>query len=240
MKSPARKSAARPAKLCFESPTKKARANPKAATTPSDTVVVARRVVTPADEPAEQHATEPKEKNKNPRKKLPFHVASAPQIDITDNVRLTYKLVRKHTGSVGGNGSFGAIYGELTMGSMQKMVNLMKEHTDLSATSKFIDVGSGIGKPNLHVMQDPGVAFSYGIEMERSRWLLGMASLKAVLAEARNKPTNKLKFSGMFDHGNIKQAKTFDPFTHVYMFSIGYVHDEYYLKSPCVCLLLCH
>jgi hypothetical protein len=41
------------------------------------------------------------------------------------NVSKVYKIVRKLTGSIGGNGSVGPIYGELTMGSMQKMIDLM-------------------------------------------------------------------------------------------------------------------
>lgn len=144
------------------------------------------------------------------------------------NVRTAYALIRKLTGSVGGNGSFGAIYGELTMGSMQKMIELMKIHTGFDSSSRFIDVGSGLGKPSIHVSQDPGVAFSYGIEMERSRWSLGMANLKAVVDAAWDqsslkslKDDEKLGYSCYFQHGNIKFANSFDPFTHVYMFSIG-------------------
>ena len=61
------------------------------------------------------------------------------------------------------------------------MTNLMMEHCGLDKNSRFIDVGSGIGKPNLHVAQHPGVEFSCGVEMEHSRWTLGMACLKGVL-----------------------------------------------------------
>jgi len=180
----------------------------KTIVTPSKTEIVSKENIVP---------TEPK----NVSRKLPFgHNSLADRISIPENVKLIYKLVRKITGNIGGNGSSGAIYGELTVGSMQKMVNLMKEHTDFDANSRFIDVGSGIGKPNLHVAQDPGVEFSYGIEMERSRWILGMSCLKRALAEAVQK--KELGHRCFFDHGNIKQAKTFDPFTHVYMFSIGF------------------
>lgn len=162
---------------------------------------------------------------------------------VQENVRQVYSIIRKFTGGIGGNGSHGPIYGELTMGSMQKMVNLMKEHTGLSYTSRFIDVGSGIGKPNFHVAQDPGVELSYGIEIEADRWLLGMSCLKQVLniaasqqqqqqqqgqqTEAAVAPTSMpsenlaLQHRVLFEHGDIRNAKTFDPFTHVYMFSIG-------------------
>lgn len=142
------------------------------------------------------------------------------ETQVQPNVKTVYGIVRKLTGSLGGNAYCGPIYGELTMGSMQKMVDLMKEHTGLSAESRFVDVGSGIGKPNLHVAQDPGVAWSYGIEVERDRWILGYACLKAVLDAARTDPT--VGYRCVLDCHDIQDAQSFDPFTHVYMFSIGF------------------
>jgi Histone methylation protein DOT1 len=149
------------------------------------------------------------------------------EVALKDSVKHVYGIVKKLTGSIGGNGSFGPIYGELTAGSMQKMINLMKEHTGFDATSRFMDVGSGIGKPNLHVAQDPGVEFSYGIEVEADRWLLGMNCLKGVLDAAIAQPPTlsadeKILTNCIFVHGDIRSAQTFDPFTHVYMFSIGF------------------
>ena len=113
---------------------------------------------------------------------------------------------------------------------MQKMVDLMKEHTNLGPDSRFIDVGSGLGKPNLHVAQDPKVEFSYGIEMEHVRWVLGMSNLKVVLKDACTQQKSKKKLTEdeiighrcTFKHGDITEANYFDPFTHVYMFDIGF------------------
>ena len=150
------------------------------------------------------------------------------------NVEHAYKIVRRLTGSIGGNSYLGPIYGELTMTSMQKMVNLMIEHTGLGKDSGFIDVGSGIGKPNIHVAQYPGVAFSCGVEVEFPRWTLGMTNLKAVLqgavAQQHANPQGeeevdkacRLGGNTVFLHKDITEAKTFDPFSHVYMFSIGF------------------
>lgn len=144
---------------------------------------------------------------------------------VPENVKQVYGIVRKLTGSIGGNGSHGPIYGELTMGSMQKMANVMKEYTGLDTSSRFIDVGSGIGKPNLHVAQDPGVEFSYGIEVEVDRWVLGLNCLKGVLDAAHKQSATSadelIRHRCIFEHGDIRDAKSFDPFTHVYMFSIG-------------------
>jgi hypothetical protein len=149
------------------------------------------------------------------------------QVVVADNVRRVYSIVRKLTGSIGGNGSSGPIYGELTMGSMQKVVNAMVEYTEFGASSRFIDVGSGIGKPNLHVAQDPGVEFSYGLEIEKDRWLLGMTCLGAVLEAASEKQPVEAPVTAIIHHrcifecDDISHAQSFDPFTHVYMFSCG-------------------
>ena len=136
------------------------------------------------------------------------------------DVRALYALIHNKTGNLGGNAACGPIYGELTSGSMQTVIDLMKQYTYLGPLSKFIDVGSGLGKPNLHVMYDPGVAFSYGIEMERSRFMLGMTNLNAVVKNSRQ-ANSTWECKCIFDYGNIKSANTFEPFTHVYLFSIG-------------------
>lgn len=147
-------------------------------------------------------------------------------VAVPHNVQHVYKRINKITREIGGNGSVGPIYGELTIGSMQKMVNLMIQYSHLSQESRFIDIGSGVGKPNFHVAQFPGVSFSCGIEVEFNRWLLGTACLKAVLDEAVKQGDeatgSKILGNTVFLNRDIVEAESFDPFTHVYMFSIGF------------------
>jgi hypothetical protein len=128
---------------------------------------------------------------------------------IVPPVKKVYKIIQKSTGALGGNGYDGAIYGELTMHSMQKVadcqiimhkhrhlnksdhriacyeqvINFMMENCEMDRNSLFIDVGSGLGKPNFHAAQDPGVRVSVGIELEEIRWQLAMQNLKFVLAD---------------------------------------------------------
>jgi hypothetical protein len=178
--------------------------------------------VTPA--PSKQKESDPP----SAKRKLIFG-RLVDEILVKETTRQVYTIVRKLTGSIGGNACHGPIYGELTMGSMQKMINLMKQHTKFDKESRFIDVGSGIGKPNLHVAQDPGVELSYGIEVDCDRWLLGMNCLKGVLDAAHSQQVSnetipdreKLLHRCIFEHADIRKANSFDPFTHVYMFSIG-------------------
>jgi hypothetical protein len=65
--------------------------------------------------------------------------------------------------------------------------------------------------------------------MEHTRWSLGMTCLKAILdAAVEQQQTSSslakeetIQGNCVFLHSNITKARTFDPFTHVYMFSIG-------------------
>ena len=145
-------------------------------------------------------------------------------------VNALYVLLQTATGALGGNGAGGAIYGELAKAAFQRVLDFLVRWCELGPTSTFLDIGSGLGKPNLHVAVDPGVEFSYGIEHEKVRWLLGMSNLDAVLREATKQQggqsdiaaDDKIGTNCMFAYADIMDAKTFDPFTHVYMFSIGF------------------
>lgn len=46
-----------------------------------------------------------------------------PSVPLDPRVQKVYKLINKSTGALGGNGYDGAIYGELTMHSMQKVLS---------------------------------------------------------------------------------------------------------------------
>ena len=97
----------------------------------------------------------------------PFNVS---KITVTPEVNEIYKLVKKATGALGGNGSTGAIYGECTMRGLQRPYNILMEKCGLGPNSRLIDVGAGLGKPNFHAAQDPGVRLSIGVELEEIRW----------------------------------------------------------------------
>ena len=143
---------------------------------------------------------------------------------------MIYKLIRKSTGALGGNGATGAIYGELTMSSMQKVINIMVSKCEMTESSRFIDVGSGLGKPNFHAAQDPAVRISIGVELEKIRWQLAMHNLHAAApamaddfsaAELKETKNCKLFSATNFIMGDIDEAKSTDPFTHIYMYDLG-------------------
>jgi hypothetical protein len=145
-----------------------------------------------------------------------------------------YKVVHKCTGSLGGNGSGGAIYGELTQSSMQRVINLMCTKGEMDASSVFIDVGAGLGKPNLHVAIDPAVRYSVGVEMEHVRWHLSMHNLKHYLEVPVAEPEIEKPSNVVFMHGDIIKARSFDPFTHIYMFDIGFPPNLFLHIAECL------
>mmetsp|Transcript_7722 Transcript_7722/g.11463 ORF Transcript_7722/g.11463 Transcript_7722/m.11463 type:complete len:419 (-) Transcript_7722:36-1292(-) len=167
---------------------------------------------------------------KNDKEKEETHHLVNPKrlFSIDARVVKVYKIIQKATGALGGNGSGGGIYGELTMHSMQKVINYMIDNCEMVPSSRFIDVGSGLGKPNFHVTQDIAVRVSIGIELEKIRYQLGMLNLKSAIAEmSENVQINseedaKLIHGINFVHGDIFDVSSTDPFTHIYMYDVGF------------------
>ena len=95
-------------------------------------------------------------------------------------VNEVYKAIRKRSGDIGGNGSGGPMYGEITESSMDGIVNYLVRSCNLSKDSKFLDIGSGLGKPSLHVMASVDPSLSVGIESEKVRFDLSISNLCAV------------------------------------------------------------
>ena len=174
--------------------------------------------------PKQQHKTPTKSTGRPKKNPHPMALAKDKKRKGA-TVKKVYKIVNKVTGKVGGNGNGGPIYGELTIGNMQKVADYLIKHTSLSKHSRFIDIGCGLGKPNLHVAQDPGVGFSFGIEVEKLRTNLGLFNLYHVLQAAKNDAN--IGHACFLQHGDITKAKSLDPFTHVYQFDVGYVTMMY-------------
>lgn len=142
------------------------------------------------------------------------------RIQVSQAVKDVYKVIGQATGAVGGYGHDGAIYGEITVGTLQKIVESMRNHLDFSSESSFLDIGSGLGKPNLHVAVDPGVVHSFGVELEELRWKLSMHNLRNCLAKCA--PFRAQRPNIHFAHADVTDIKHFSPVSHVYMFDVGF------------------
>ena len=80
-----------------------------------------------------------------------------------------FKLIQEATGALGGNGDGGSTYGEITMGSLHKIFDFMSMHCEFNHSSRFCDLGSGVGKPNWYATQRFGLRLSIGVECELIR-----------------------------------------------------------------------
>lgn len=140
--------------------------------------------------------------------------------EVSEEVTDLYKVIQKSTGLLGGNATGGAIYGEMTRNSFQRVVDAMVEKTGLCTSSSFLDIGAGLGKPNMHVAVEPGVDVSVGMELMEVRWQLSLYNLNATL----NADTflKKRKPNVAFTKRDICSVKCLDPFTHIYMYDIAF------------------
>ncbi|GMF24553.1 unnamed protein product [Phytophthora fragariaefolia] len=219
-------------------PVKKRAMADKPPTTPGSAATVGRKrkslssSSTPSTQPSSSAASSPASNKKRKRLSIGTPGKVTPLTGVREKdverkftehaVSDVYRAIRKQTGSLGGNAAGGAIYGEITQASFQRVVDYLKENCELSEASRFLDVGSGLGKPNFHVAVDPGVEVSYGIELEELRWHLSLHNLRSVLSldSQRNK-----RLATVFTAGDITHAHTFEPFSHVYSFDVGFPPD---------------
>lgn len=152
---------------------------------------------------------------------LPTQNGFSPYQSEDDLVGKVYALIRRKCldcrPALSGRGGYG-VYGELTLGSMSIVINKMKEHTDLNSTSIFLDVGSGLGKPTIHVAQAADCV-SIGVESIPIRHYVAMNCMKCVFDLAES--NNKIKSAFHFICSDILAFQNLNPFTHVYIFSIG-------------------
>jgi len=143
------------------------------------------------------------------------------EAEIKPEVAHVYKVINKATGELGGNADGGAIYGEMTMTSFQKVIDALKANADLCETSKILDIGAGLGKPNFHLAVNPGVALSVGIEVMPVRWQLSLFNLKYCLehcSSLKNFSRHKVGFL----QADITTIKSFNSFTHIYMYDVAF------------------
>lgn len=139
---------------------------------------------------------------------------------IAEDLTTVYRLIKQHTEEMAG-GSGGSAYGEMTSTSMQKILRLMTDKAGLGPASKFIDIGSGLGKPSLHAALFPGVAVSFGVEISHERWRLSVINLDHALQI----PALAAPPRVWFQEADATKFETLDPFTHVFLFDAVFPPD---------------
>jgi hypothetical protein len=136
----------------------------------------------------------------------------------TNIVDLLYKFINKHTKYLHIDGAQGPIYGELTQSSISKILDYLVSHCQLGENSVFMDIGSGLGKPNLHAATITNIKYSIGIELVDSRWWHSM-HLLAHIADSYH--LNNIAQKTFFMHGDINNFQSLDGISHIYIFNCG-------------------
>eukprot|EP00049_Salpingoeca_infusionum_P002758 m.59463 g.59463 ORF g.59463 m.59463 type:complete len:792 (-) comp11772_c0_seq2:1918-4293(-) len=152
-------------------------------------------------------------------------VPSSPSPDVSESklIQAAYKSIRSKIDiTCGADGRYG-ITGNITKGSMSKVLQYLQKHCELDESAIFLDLGHGMGRPNLHVAAlTPRIKYSLGTDCNPELYKQSMLVLKdmteqfPVLLE-----TPRLFF---FD-ANIQDLKNLSPCTHVYAFNIGMPDD---------------
>ena len=138
-------------------------------------------------------------------------------------VEESYRQIHRMTGAVGGNGSFGPIYGEMTKGSMQKVCNFLCRRCQFDKDSVFLDVGAGLGKPSMHMAIATNCRASLGIEVERIRFKLSVANLRELYRETHGalSKTGRETPNLFLACADVMDLPLFNPVTHLFVFDVG-------------------
>ena len=131
-------------------------------------------------------------------------------------LRRLYHACRPRAGVVAGDGP---IYGELRLGSFHNIVLALQKYTDIDQESIFLDVGSGLGKPCVHVAYVVGCR-CIGVEIVGARWrqsLDSVAAAKRLCASMR---------TPLMLHADMRSLESLSPFTHVFAFDSCYTSND--------------
>ncbi len=144
-----------------------------------------------------------------------FGVTAAPG-SVNERLDIVYDIVARCAANTPCEGiPFEPIYGELTLESMQSIIDVMKEKTNFNTESVFLDIGSGMDKPNFHAAKDPGVALSIGYESSEHRRNLSEVCKNRLSSEEVK--VNNCHFAIV----DAALLPNLNGFTHVYMFDTG-------------------
>ena len=133
-----------------------------------------------------------------------------------------FKVIQSQgSGRIGGESSPDApLYGEISLGSLDELVESLKEYCDLGTSSIFMDVGSGTGKPSIYLAHNPGLCCSIGIECDKTRWCLSMQNAYLIASKAFTR-LNTCLINTWFFHIDLMELTSFHQCTHIYSFTCG-------------------
>eukprot|EP00798_Chlamydomonas_sp_ICE-L_P021108 gene21108-27996_t len=135
-----------------------------------------------------------------------------------------YSIMGSIENKLGGGEGIEGIYGSVTQTGMQKVLDSMRYNTGLGKGSTMVDIGAGLGRPLLHALLDPGVAGTFGIELDHVKVAKARAFLKQVdsgLSKRGVELTSGGRDLPTIYQSSIEEFKSLEPATHAYSFWEG-------------------
>lgn len=120
-------------------------------------------------------------------------------------------------------------YGEATKGSMENIINVLKEYGLDNASSHVMDIGSGFGKPAFHSAIKTLVT-CYGIELVPARVEYCIDLVKRLTEEYKTDKLvggflKRIQFTRI-DAGNIHRYQNEDGIDSTHFYSFNWVMSE--------------
>lgn len=104
---------------------------------------------------------------------------------------------------------------------MQKVLNVLKDECSLDESSMFLDVGSGLGKPNIHAAAAVPLKGSVGIEVIPLRYYLSLVNLRRVISLDIPLDKDQANCPVAFANTDVLNLRSLTPMTHIFLFDVG-------------------
>ncbi|PNW79759.1 hypothetical protein CHLRE_08g365550v5 [Chlamydomonas reinhardtii] len=133
-----------------------------------------------------------------------------------------YGLMQSFENKLGGGEGVEGLYGSITQGGMQKILECLAHNTGLDHRSTFIDIGAGLGRPLLHAMVSHGVPCTWGVELDKVKCDKAAAFCQHVLGNLVTKEVLPAGVAVPPVHCSpVEKFASLDPATHAYSFWEG-------------------
>ena len=137
-----------------------------------------------------------------------------------ERVKIFYALARRRMDvTCGADGRYG-MTGHVNNASLSRLFEVLKEECSLDSTSRFFDIGHGMGRPSMHaaLLQPPPLEAS-GTEFNPSLYAQSMLLLRDAVRKFPQ--TLAVHPRVFFFDANVLDFTSLEPYTHVYAFNVG-------------------
>jgi hypothetical protein len=139
----------------------------------------------------------------------------------SSSLKELYSIMQGCESRLGGGEGVEGIYGSITQAGMNKIFDCMKHGTSFGANSCLIDIGSGLGRPQLHAAIDPGLKKSLGIELDQVKVTKARAFITQTLDEMHRRSKGARFATPQIVCSSVEKLQSLEKATHAYSFWEG-------------------